>query len=78
MLCGEAGEGQAPHSLELLYRAARVSSPADAVMVAAHLLMLETGFTPQVRNLRRRSNFLIYFLTLQALSLPCELAALWR
>ncbi|XP_077449468.1 F-box only protein 7 [Stigmatopora argus] len=47
MLCGEAGEGQAPHSLELLYRAAETASPADAVMVAAHLLMLETGFTPQ-------------------------------
>ncbi|XP_077566194.1 F-box only protein 7 isoform X2 [Stigmatopora nigra] len=47
MLCGEAGEGQAPHSLELLYRAAETTCPADAVMVAAHLLMLETGFTPQ-------------------------------
>ncbi|XP_061524203.1 F-box only protein 7 isoform X4 [Phycodurus eques] len=47
MLCGEAGEGQAPHSLELLYRAARVTCPTDVVMVAAHLLMLETGFTPQ-------------------------------
>ncbi|XP_077399701.1 F-box only protein 7 isoform X2 [Vanacampus margaritifer] len=47
MLCGEAGEGQAPHSLELLYRAAQVTCPADVIMVAAHLLMLETGFTPQ-------------------------------
>ncbi|XP_061618683.1 F-box only protein 7 isoform X2 [Phyllopteryx taeniolatus] len=47
MLCGEAGEGQAPHSLELLYRAAHVTCPTDVVMVAAHLLMLETGFTPQ-------------------------------
>ncbi|XP_049616403.1 F-box only protein 7 isoform X2 [Syngnathus scovelli] len=47
MLCGEAGEGQAPLSLELLYRAAAVTCPADAIVVAAHLLMLETGFTPQ-------------------------------
>ncbi|XP_077354871.1 F-box only protein 7 isoform X2 [Festucalex cinctus] len=47
MLCGEAGEGQAPHSLELLYRAAQVTCPADVIMVAAHLLMLETGFTLQ-------------------------------
>ncbi|XP_061662336.1 F-box only protein 7 isoform X2 [Syngnathoides biaculeatus] len=47
MLCGEAGKGQAPRSLELLYRAAHVTCPADAIVVAAHLLMLETGFTPQ-------------------------------
>nr|XP_061809612.1 F-box only protein 7-like [Nerophis lumbriciformis] len=46
-LCGEAGEGQAPRSLELLYRAADPTCPADAVVVAAHLLMLETGFAPQ-------------------------------
>nr|XP_057923460.1 F-box only protein 7 isoform X2 [Doryrhamphus excisus] len=47
MLCGEAGEGQAPRSLELLYRGAAVTCPSDAIVVAAHLLMLETGFTPQ-------------------------------
>ncbi|XP_061815691.1 F-box only protein 7 isoform X1 [Nerophis lumbriciformis] len=47
MLCGEAGEGQAPRSLELLYHNACVTTPNDAIMVAAHLLMLETGFTPQ-------------------------------
>ncbi|XP_054617554.1 F-box only protein 7 isoform X2 [Dunckerocampus dactyliophorus] len=47
MLCGEAGEGQAPRSLELLYHAAAVTCPSDAIMVAAHLLMLETGFTLQ-------------------------------
>ncbi|XP_070848503.1 F-box only protein 7 isoform X2 [Chaetodon trifascialis] len=47
MLCSEAEEGQAPPSLELLYRSAETASPSDAVMVAGHLLMLETGFVPQ-------------------------------
>ncbi|XP_072233711.1 F-box only protein 7 isoform X2 [Leuresthes tenuis] len=47
MLCSEAEDGQAPLSLDLLYHTARIASPNDAVMVAAHLLMLETGFTPQ-------------------------------
>lgn len=49
MLCSEADAGQAPLSLELLYHSAQVGGAADAVAVAAHLLMLETGFTPQVR-----------------------------
>ncbi|CAJ1054330.1 F-box only protein 7 [Xyrichtys novacula] len=47
MLCSEAEEGQAPLSLELLYHSAQTSSSSDAVMVAAHQLMLETGFVPQ-------------------------------
>ncbi|CAJ1054346.1 F-box only protein 7-like [Xyrichtys novacula] len=47
MLCSEAEEGQAPLSLELLYHLAQTSSSSDAVMVAAHQLMLETGFVPQ-------------------------------
>lgn len=47
MLCSEAEEGQAPHSLELLYHSAQTTSPSDALMVAGNLLMLETGFTPQ-------------------------------
>uniref|UniRef100_A0A1A8PYF3 F-box protein 7 n=1 Tax=Nothobranchius rachovii TaxID=451742 RepID=A0A1A8PYF3_9TELE len=51
MLCSEAEEGQTPLSLELLYHSARVWSPNDAVIVAAHLLMLETGFTPQGNEL---------------------------
>lgn len=50
MLCSEADAGQAPLSLELLYHAAQVGGAADAVVVAAHLLMLETGFTSQVRR----------------------------
>uniref|UniRef100_A0A3Q3W189 F-box domain-containing protein n=1 Tax=Mola mola TaxID=94237 RepID=A0A3Q3W189_MOLML len=46
MLCSEAEEGQVPLSLELLYHSAQTSSPNDAVMVAANLLMIETGFIP--------------------------------
>ncbi|KAM9705231.1 F-box only protein 7, partial [Menidia menidia] len=46
MLCGEAEDGRAPPALELLYEAAAPGCPQDAVMVAAHLLMLETGFLP--------------------------------
>lgn len=49
MLCSEAEEGQAPLSLELLYHSAQTTSPSDAVMVAANLLMTETGFVPEVR-----------------------------
>lgn len=50
MLCSEAEEGHAPLALELLYHSAQVTSPSDAVMVAAHRMMLETGFVPQVRQ----------------------------
>ncbi|XP_015239412.1 PREDICTED: F-box only protein 7 isoform X2 [Cyprinodon variegatus] len=52
MLCGEAEDGEAPLSLELLYHTAQVACPNDAIMVAAHLLMLETGFTPQGSELK--------------------------
>lgn len=45
MLCSEAEDGQAPLSLELLYHGAHCTSPSDAIIVAGHLLMLETGFT---------------------------------
>ncbi|KAF3705358.1 F-box only protein 7 [Channa argus] len=47
MLCSETEEGQAPLSLELLYHAAQITSPSDAIIVAGNLLMLETGFVPQ-------------------------------
>ncbi|KAM9845744.1 F-box only protein 7 isoform 2-T3 [Aulostomus maculatus] len=47
MLCSEAQEGEAPLSLELVYHAARPTSPSDALVVAGHLLMLETGFSAQ-------------------------------
>ncbi|KAM9327337.1 F-box only protein 7 isoform 2-T2 [Pholidichthys leucotaenia] len=52
MLCDEVEEGQAPLSLELLYEAAQATSPNDAIMVAGHLLMLETGFIPQGAELK--------------------------
>ncbi|XP_028250255.1 F-box only protein 7 isoform X2 [Parambassis ranga] len=52
MLCSEAEEGQAPLSLELLYHEAKAASPTDAIMVAGHMLMLETGFIPQGDELR--------------------------
>lgn len=48
MLCCEAEEGGAPLSLELLYQSAGSTCPSDVLMVAAHLLMMETGFIPQV------------------------------
>ncbi|XP_052357320.1 F-box only protein 7 isoform X1 [Oncorhynchus keta] len=47
MLCGEAEGGKVPHSLEVLYHQAQSSSTCDALMVAVHLLMLETGFLCQ-------------------------------
>lgn len=52
MLCSEAEENQAPLTLELLYHRAGPSRPSDAVMVAAHLLMLESGFVPQSGELK--------------------------
>ncbi|KAG7267432.1 hypothetical protein CRUP_021337 [Coryphaenoides rupestris] len=55
MLCSEAEDGQVPLSLELLHRAAcggASGGPCDAIMVAVHLLMLETGFMPQDGELR--------------------------
>ncbi|KAM3858907.1 F-box only protein 7 [Diretmus argenteus] len=52
MLCSEAEEGQAPLCLELLYHRAQSRNPSDALMVAVHLLMLETGFTSQGSELK--------------------------
>ncbi|XP_034019625.1 F-box only protein 7-like isoform X2 [Thalassophryne amazonica] len=52
MLCSEAVEGQAPHSLELLYRGTLITSPTDALVVTTNLLMLETGFIPQACELK--------------------------
>ncbi|KAL6116544.1 fbxo7 [Pungitius sinensis] len=52
MLCSEAEDGRAPASLELLLHSAQTSSPSDAVVVAGHLLMLETGFVPQPGELK--------------------------
>ncbi|XP_027128034.1 F-box only protein 7 isoform X1 [Larimichthys crocea] len=52
MLCSEAEDGQAPLSLDLLYHSAQTASPSDAIMVAGHQLMLETGFLPQGSELQ--------------------------
>lgn len=49
MLCSEAVEGQVPHSLEILYQSADCSNANDALIVSVHLLMLESGYIPQVR-----------------------------
>lgn len=48
MLCSEAEEGQVPLSLELLYYSAQTRTCSDALMVAVHLLMMETGFVSEV------------------------------
>ncbi|KAM4614722.1 F-box only protein 7 isoform 1-T2 [Polymixia lowei] len=47
MLCSEAEEGKVPLSLEVLYHGAQSTCPSDSLMVAIHLLMVETGFIPQ-------------------------------
>ncbi|XP_004418132.1 PREDICTED: F-box only protein 7 isoform X1 [Ceratotherium simum simum] len=47
MLCSESVDGQVPHSLETLYQSADCSDPNDALIVAVHLLMLESGYIPQ-------------------------------
>ncbi|XP_066446263.1 F-box only protein 7 isoform X2 [Eleutherodactylus coqui] len=51
MLCSEATDGQIPHSLEALYLSSDCVSANDALVVVAHLLMVETGYTAQgVKN----------------------------
>lgn len=47
MLCSEAVDGKIPHSLEKLYHTAECTSANDALIVAIHLLMLETGYIQQ-------------------------------
>lgn len=60
MLCSESGEGQVPHSLEILYQSADCSSPSDALIVSIHLLMLESGYIPQVRRQEKTSIFFFF------------------
>lgn len=55
MLCSEAEEGKVPHSLEVLYQAAQCNSTSDCLLLAAHVLLLETGFLPQVRGHTERN-----------------------
>ncbi|XP_060770344.1 F-box only protein 7 isoform X2 [Neoarius graeffei] len=52
MLCCEAEEGKVPHSLETLYQDARCTSVSDCLLLAAHVLLLETGFVPQGCDVR--------------------------
>ncbi|XP_075066540.1 F-box only protein 7 isoform X2 [Mixophyes fleayi] len=52
MLCSESIDGKIPHSLETLYLSAGCTSANDALLVASHLLMLETGYVEQ--NLRTK------------------------
>lgn len=52
MLCNEAEEGKVPHSLQLLHQGAQSHSSNDCLMVALHLIMLETGFQPQESDRR--------------------------
>ncbi|XP_017340953.1 F-box only protein 7 [Ictalurus punctatus] len=52
MLCCEAEDGKVPHSLEMLYQAARCNSASDCLLLAVHVLLLETGFLPQGCDVR--------------------------
>ncbi|XP_026775335.3 F-box only protein 7 isoform X1 [Pangasianodon hypophthalmus] len=52
MLCCEAEEGKVPHSLETLYQAAQCNSASECLLLAAHVLLLETGFLPQGCDVR--------------------------
>ncbi|KAK2834620.1 hypothetical protein Q7C36_015321 [Tachysurus vachellii] len=52
MLCCEAEEGKVPHSLETLYQTAQCNSASDCLLLAAHVLLLETGFLPQGCDVR--------------------------
>lgn len=53
MLLCEAEDGTVPHSLETLYQNAQCQSKDDCAVLAAHVLMLETGFQLQGSNGRR-------------------------
>ncbi|KAL4660292.1 F-box only protein 7 isoform X1 [Arapaima gigas] len=46
MLCSEAEDGKVPHSLDVLHHRAQCQGTCDSLVVAAHCLMLETGFIP--------------------------------
>lgn len=49
LLCCETVEGAIPHALERLLDSASCQKPSDCLMLAIHLMLLETGFIPQVR-----------------------------
>lgn len=50
LCCETEEEGGIPHALERLLDSARCRSTSDCLMLAAHLLLLETGFLPQGSN----------------------------
>lgn len=58
MLCSEAADGEIPHSLEMLYLSAECTSATDALIVLVHLLMMETGYVPQVGGCSTKQRFL--------------------
>ncbi|NP_001020670.1 F-box only protein 7 [Danio rerio] len=47
LLCCEAEDGLLPLALERLLDSSTCRSPSDCLMLALHLLLLETGFIPQ-------------------------------
>ncbi|KAL1275274.1 hypothetical protein QQF64_034897 [Cirrhinus molitorella] len=50
LLCCETENGVIPHTLERLLDSSSCLNPSDCLMLAAHLLLLETGFLPQGGN----------------------------
>ncbi|KAK2834623.1 hypothetical protein Q7C36_015324 [Tachysurus vachellii] len=52
MLCCEAEEDKVPPSLETLYQTVQCNSTSDCLLLAAHVLLLETGFLPQGCDVR--------------------------
>ncbi|XP_057179643.1 F-box only protein 7 [Triplophysa rosa] len=51
LLCCETVEGVIPHALERLLDSASCQKPSDCLMLAIHLMLLETGFIPQGWNI---------------------------
>ncbi|XP_047675354.1 F-box only protein 7-like isoform X2 [Tachysurus fulvidraco] len=54
MLCCEAEKVKVPPSLETLYQTEQCNSTSDCLLLAAHMLLLETGFLPQGCGFRAR------------------------
>lgn len=61
MLCSEATDGQVPHSLQTLYHSAECTSANDALIVLIHLIMMETGYIPQVSKFLQRMSECEYY-----------------
>ncbi|XP_060742250.1 F-box only protein 7-like [Tachysurus vachellii] len=54
MLCCEAEKDKVPPSLETLYQTVQCNSTSDCLLLAAHVLLLETGFLPQGCDVRAK------------------------